>query len=158
MELRASTLIVFATAVFLSLTALVGAADAATSDWVVACNDAEGCRMETRAVDGGRTLGILTMRRDEDGALVGEMVLPLNLFIPSGVRAQVDNGRIEIAPQLLACTARGCLAAFKADGMLLSALQTGLTLDTRIVDARSGRPLSLRFSLRGFTAASAKLR
>ncbi len=157
MRLRASECIAAATAALLALAGAALDAAAASSDWRLDCDDAIGCRIETFALREGRLAATLTVRPSDDGAFVGVMLLPLNLYIPSGVRAKVDQTAVEVSPQLLTCTDSGCLAGFKIDGDLLLAMRGGLAFDVRIVDSRSGGAISLRFSLRGFTVATRRL-
>lgn len=133
-------------------------AAAPASAWSIMCDRAETCRMETAITgDQGKTIAMLAIRKPTpDGRQLGEMILPLGLHIPSGVAVQIDEGDAFPA-ELIACGPGGCHAIFEATALVLASMRNGYDFKTRLVNARTLKPVGLKFSLIGFTKTSKDL-
>ena len=100
----------------------------------------------------GRIVSSITLRAMQGGNVIGIMTLPHGLHIPSGVTMQVD-GIGAFKPNLIDCGAQFCRAAFGLTDMILAAFKKGKTSTVVIVDSKSQKKLSVRYSLAGFSKA-----
>lgn len=170
-----------AAAVFLSLAFVTGApaqsglltsaapvADMQTSvelfeDWQVICDQAQGaqggkstCSMAiagaTKATD-GRTVGIrlsqLPVTNRSDALFAIET--PLDLLLSKGIEMRVDGGPL-MRLAFRSCHTDGCLAPFSLNSKVERQFRNGQALSIRVFDL-NGKPVEVRLSLLGFTAA-----
>jgi invasion protein IalB len=77
--------------------------------------------------------------------------LPLGLFLPVGVKLQVDEGK-PLDLQVQTCEAQGCFVASAMDAELLAAIKAGKQLNIG-VQTLNKEKLSFTMPLDGFTAA-----
>lgn len=96
----------------------------------------------------------VTVARDTGGEVL-VLRAPLGLLLGEGVVVTVD-GRALGRLAFLTCEADGCIAPIRLDGTVRSALRGGRDL-TLVVTPRDGTPVTARYSLIGFIAATADL-
>lgn len=148
-------------------TTLAGALAAATvmastpswaDNWIKECDDKGRCSIDAVAIDGaGQQLGLISLRQGENGGMLGELVLPLNLFIPAGAEGEIDASGQRMRADFVTCTPAGCISVFRLNAGFVDGLRAGSLLNLRVVDARSRQPVDMTFSLSGFTAAAAEI-
>lgn len=122
----------------------------AHGDWRVACAGQDCVAEPARQV---APLSISIARDGEGQVLV--LRAPLGLLLGEGVAVTVD-GRALGRLAFLTCESNGCVAPVRLDGGLRGALRAGRELTLTIVP-RQGDPLTVRYSLIGFIAATADL-
>jgi len=81
--------------------------------------------------------------------------VPLGLFLPSGLKLNVDDGASEEL-QLQTCDASGCYAGGQVSETLLAALKRGTTLSI-LFENLQRQPVTIPVQLAGFTAAYTKI-
>lgn len=83
------------------------------------------------------------------GEALAVFILPLNVFLPSGVVVRIDDGAPLMATFQI-CSVNGCRAVLPLDEEMLDALRAGIEATILVEDGRHNvRRLTL--SLRGFT-------
>lgn len=125
-------------------------------DWSAACAEQRGCALEQRILDGqGRQIMALRVVKQADRAFL-EIVTPLGSYIPAGIQFQVDE-ETAYSATMVDCLPRGCRSVSALDRPLAEAMRKGAAIAVRFVDSASGKTLSVRGSLKGFTAASNRI-
>jgi len=81
-----------------------------------------------------------------------EVVVPLGIFLPFGVRVQVDK-KPPINAQLIDCTADGCRSFVSLNNQQIADLKSGTTLRVIFKDSKSQKALLIAGSLAGFSTA-----
>ena len=129
-------------------------------DWRVHCNSSSGapsvCIMLQDVVfkSSRKTALQFVIRYIEDGkTLIGDIILPLGIHLPSGVTIQIDEGQVFEIP-IEICTdsrMRGCRARFSFDKALLTSLKAGTNANIVFQDSRQS-PVAVPVSLAGVTA------
>ncbi len=122
----------------------------AHGDWRVACAGTDCVAEPARQV---APLSI-SIARDDDGQVL-VLRAPLGLLLGEGVAVTVD-GRALGRLAFLTCESDGCVAPVRLDGGLRGALRAGQELALSVVP-RQGDPLTARYSLIGFIAATGDL-
>lgn len=136
------------------------AASFAFQDWSVRCqvvSGASGCGLTQQVVDarlGGPVLQ-LTMVATPSGKGKLAIVVPLGVSVPDGVTLQVGDltRRLDYAQ----CLSGGCVALLDADGELIDKMKAGGDTRVGVVD-RTGAPVAVPVSLKGFAPAYEKMR
>lgn len=131
-------------------------------DWTLRCATLKdgkvSCEMvqAVRQPDSGKELMLMAVGYPPgEKQLLAWIVLPLGVLLPPGLGLKVDDGE----PARLAiqyCETAGCLAPWAPTDAELAALKAGTKL-TVIVHDRSGKQFGLPVSLKGFTAALARI-
>lgn len=129
-------------------------------DWRVHCNSSSGapsvCIMVQDVVFKSSRKRVLqfVIRYIEDGkTLIGDIILPLGIYLPAGVTMQIDNGQLFEIP-IEICTdgrMRGCRARFSFDKALLALVKGGAKANIGFQDSRQS-PVAVPVSLAGVTA------
>lgn len=152
---------------FSGLPALAQSAEGATTevlreshgDWDIRCSSAkpEDCYMIQTAVDDrGRPmveLSLIRLASDAPAPAGATAVVPLGTALPEGLLFQVDNGeQLRFAYDF--CARAGCVSNLALTADQIEAMRRGLFAIVTIRSAaRPEQPISVRISLRGFTAA-----
>ena len=128
-------------------------------DWQVTCNrvdDSQTCGMTATGAaqtPDGRTIrvGLSQLRITREGKALFAVETPLDLLLSKGIEMRVDGGPL-MRLAYRSCHADGCLAPFSMNSGLALQFRKGNQLELRIFDLQ-GKPVDVRFSLLGFTAA-----
>lgn len=150
----------------LTLAIFFGAAPAAAQNphgnlhgvWRVRCNTPTGapaaCQIFQNIIvkESGRPVLKFAIGFSEDGkTAVGIVVLPLGIFLPSGLTLQIDEGQIyEMAIEI--CGKNGCRVRFSFDDNLLNLFRRGNIAKVTFFGG-DRKPIRVPVSLKGFTAA-----
>lgn len=81
-----------------------------------------------------------------------EVVVPLGIFLPFGVRVQVDKEK-PFQTKLVDCLQAGCRAFSQLDKAQLAALRSGKFIKIIFKDSKSQKALAVTGTLRGFGTA-----
>jgi len=131
--------------------------------WQVRCNTPTGapsdCQMVQNVVvkeSGKPVLQLVVGYMEKVDNPVGVLVLPLGIYLPSGLTMQIDKGQAyEMAFEI--CGRNGCRVRFSFDEALLGTFKKGNAAE--VVFYSGGRkPIRVPLSLKGFTAALKTLR
>lgn len=127
-------------------------------DWAVVCqtrNDATTCIMRQSQSNTQTRQHVLTVefQRNAEGKLLGALLMPFGLTLGQGVAMQVDDTDSEPALGFTSCLPAGCLVPFSADNTLITKLRAGSTLKLLAHAHPTGQPVTLKVSLKGFSAA-----
>lgn len=135
-------------------------------DWQVRCDEGrEVCVMSQIGKDGsGKDLVEVQLRRLEgqkapDGTAIPaaiQIVAPLGVLLPAGLRIQVD-GKEERAAPYEVCTQGGCLVRQPMSDGLLNEMKAGNAAKLTLV-AVPQREIATNISLNGFTKAFESLK
>lgn len=102
-----------------------------------------------------RVLQLVIGRFGNDDILGALIFVPLGIRLPPGISLQIDkNAPLQI--ELERCTQKGCQAQIVLSDTVLASLKAGVGGEVTFEDG-AGRPVAVAFSLKGFTAAFAKL-
>lgn len=91
----------------------------------------------------------LKVRGIKNKQTIAIVMLPLGLHIPSGVTIKIDE-QITFTANLIECKTKGCRAMFPVSDKVLNHMIIGDKIKVVIVDSKSRKPLTLRYSLKGF--------
>lgn len=127
-------------------------------DWIVACQAQEERTLcVLRQVQNNTQTGqhVLTVEFSGggDGRLGGVLLMPFGLSLADGVTARIDDAAAGPALTFSTCLPQGCLApvAFEADQV--EKLKGGTTLNLTAKSLSPAQPVTLKVSLKGFSAA-----
>lgn len=129
-------------------------------DWQILClAGTDQCAMQQigNLDTGERALAVQITRvdaRTEQGEQVPaavEIVAPLGVLLPAGVRVQIDGGRVR-ATGFEVCVSNGCIAQDVMSEEFVSDMKRGSSAQMTIVLAQKGES-PINISLRGFTRA-----
>ena len=137
--------------------------DRLIEDWVVRCLPASEsqprtCRMGQSAVatDGGQRLLQVVVGRFGPERLLGAVIsVPIGVRLPPGIGLRVDDRKPWSFP-FERCSPNGCQVRAVLSEELLQSLKAGLVGYVTFQDA-TGQPITINFSLKGFTAALREL-
>ncbi|MGY8958768.1 MAG: invasion associated locus B family protein [Alphaproteobacteria bacterium] len=129
-------------------------------DWKAHCNSSTGAPAYCLLVQevafkksGKPILQFLIRYLPDSKTLIGDIILPLGIYLPAGVTMQIDKGQtFEIPVEM--CTdgrMRGCRARFSFDAALLTTVKAGGNATITFQDGRQ-TPVPVPVSLAGFTA------
>ena len=149
-----------------ALAIFFGAASAAAQNphgnihdsWRVRCNTPTGapaaCQIFQNIIvkESGQPVLKIAIGFSEDGkTAVGIVVLPLGIFLPSGLTLQVDEGQVyEMAIEI--CGKNGCRVRFSFNDNLLNLFRRGNVARVTFFGG-DRKPIRVPVSLKGFTAA-----
>lgn len=124
-------------------------------DWTVRCKTSAQCQMTqlVKNPETGRPVMRVVMGyppRINRPALI--FLLPLGVGLPPGVVLTVNGSQTYHFPYKV-CMEQGCRASLVVDDTLLAKLKNGIKAKVRLAGPQ-GKPISLKFSLMGFTAAN----
>lgn len=129
----------------------------ATSPWQIVCQPAKKrCEMAANLKTGkGSVISVISLskfhrRTGGSSQLVANMQIPLGLHIPSGITIRIDD-RVKAPAKLIECNRIGCRALLLVKDEILKAMQQGSIITITMVDAKSRKPLTLSYSLIGFS-------
>ncbi len=128
------------------------------SDWTMRCEKPqetleERCHIFQNAKDeeNGRDIAqILVGNVPQLSEPLMFIMLPLGVFLPSGVQIQVD-GNEPVGLPFEVCTPDGCRAGAPMKEPLMGAFKNGLKLNLKVKDF-DGRDVDIPMSLKSFTA------
>lgn len=105
--------------------------------------------------NGQRVLAI-ELKREADGALAGNLILPFGLRLDAGAALQIDTAAPQQPLRFSTCLPGGCLVPLNFDAETVTALRGGTLLKVNVqsIDAKEV-PLSI--SLKGLAAALDRL-
>lgn len=121
------------------------------SDWRVACDDEQPCRMSQTIVQPTTARAILQVKLfkgDDPTALV---TFPLGILLSPGWRYRIDDGPETVLPFEI-CDGDGCHAGVKLTPDLLTAMKRGNQMNIVFFDAARS-PVEPAISLTGFSKA-----
>lgn len=95
-------------------------------------------------------------KQERDAALLLTALVPLNIFLPAGFGLDVD-GKAITDTAYRNCNQAGCWVQQRLEPTTLAALQKGQTGAARL-RLMNGQNVTIRFSLKGLTAALNKLK
>jgi invasion protein IalB len=104
---------------------------------------------------GQRVLAI-ELRRDGDGGLTGNLVLPFGLLLDAGAALQVDAAAQQKPLRFSTCLPAGCLVPLAFDANTGAALKDGTALKVT-VHSNDAKEVTLSISLKGMAAAVDRL-
>lgn len=121
------------------------------SDWRVACDEAQTCRMAQTIVQPSTRRLILQMKifAGEDPTLL--LSFPLGILLSTGWQYQIDSNRKSVLPFEI-CNPEGCHAGVKLTPKLLRAMKRGNKMRITFLDA-AREEVTPVVSLAGFTKA-----
>jgi invasion protein IalB len=134
-------------------------------DWYYRCTSAAACEVAqvAQVAKDGKNVNVLTLaistapadsqRKGEKGKsrLVLTALLPLNVFLPSGLSIKAD-GKPVAKLDYRNCNEAGCWAQLALDTKTTTALKKGATAEG-LVRLMNGQDVSIRFSLKGLKPA-----
>ncbi|MGK9286654.1 invasion associated locus B family protein [Sinorhizobium meliloti] len=105
--------------------------------------------------NGQRVLAI-ELKREADGALTGNLVLPFGLRLDAGATLQIDTAAPQQPLRFSTCLPGGCLVPLTFNGEAVAALGGGTLLKVNVqsIDAKD---VPLTISLKGLAAALDRL-
>lgn len=124
--------------------------------WNLICDKNSACRVfgyiqsDDEAVVSSFSLMYLKGNRNRKSKLVGMVMLPLGLHIPSGVNINFDK-KVSVKANLVECRVKGCRAIFTAEKVIVDQMKRGNNMFITIIDSKSRKGLRLQYSLVGFT-------
>jgi invasion protein IalB len=116
------------------------ARDIKYGDWRKVCFKPGGASMICRtSISGTWDTGQVTLRadlieRDGESAARLQLFLPVGLYLPAGVKVNVDQGTAYRIPYVW-CLTNTCIAAELADPKLIQEMKTGEKLVLEVVDS-----------------------
>jgi invasion protein IalB len=134
-------------------------------DWMVNCQAAPDakkrvCQMVQQQVDsktGQNVLMIALGAPDvKTGASSSTLVLPFGLDVTKGVQIKVDDTDLARAT-VSTCLPQGCIAPVTLDSKALAAMAKGKQAVINMTAFGAGKDVTGNISLKGFSAASARL-
>ncbi|NEI54727.1 invasion associated locus B family protein [Rhizobium leguminosarum] len=134
-------------------------------DWYYRCTSAVACEVAqvAQVAKDGKNVNVLTLaistvpadaqRKGEKGKsrLVLTALLPLNVFLPSGLSIRAD-GKPLAKLDYRNCNEAGCWAQLALDTKTTTALKKGATAEG-LVRLMNGQDVNIRFSLKGLKPA-----
>ncbi len=159
MAALASGFLAFAPALAAPLPGGAGSVVETYQDWVVACqaqNDRTLCVMrqvQNNTQTGQHVLTVEFSGGGDGGRLGGVLLMPFGLSLADGVSVGIDGAAPGPALVFSTCLPQGCLApvAFEADQV--AKLRAGTTLNLTARSLSPAQPVTLKVSLKGFSAA-----
>jgi invasion protein IalB len=138
-------------------------------DWLVRCEQppqggAERCFMVQNILaqnDEGKRVPLLNViighgEADGQPITVMQFTVPLGLYLPSGIGLQIDQAQpIRVAIEV--CTNQACVARYRLEEAVRSAMQKGQQAKVQLVRANR-QAIDVPISLKGFTKAYAALK
>lgn len=127
--------------------------------WSLACQGMPQtiCAISQQQVqqNGQRVLAI-ELKREADGALTGNLVLPFGLQLDAGATLQIDAAAPQQPLRFSTCLPGGCLVPLNFNGEASAALRGGTVLKVN-VQSIDGKEVPLSIQLKGLAAALDRL-
>lgn len=128
-------------------------------DWMLRCQPASQSRPKTCVLtqslvsneDGRKVLQITVGRFGEEQLLGAVIAVPIGVRLPPGLSFWVDDSEARRI-RFERCDPGSCQAQLKVNDELLKSLQAGLIGHVTFQNG-IGQPITINFSLKGFTAA-----
>ncbi len=124
--------------------------------WQLSCKKQKACKIygyivsDKKVIVSSISLMHLKVKGQKKRKLVGIVMLPLGLHIPSGVRLSFDN-KVKVKANLVECKLKGCRALFTAEKIIIEQMKKGKTVHITIVDSKTRKGLKLQYGLKGFS-------
>ena len=124
--------------------------------WKLTCDNKNICKIydtiisDKKVVVSSFSLVKLKIKGQKKKKLVGVVMLPLGLHIPSGIKISFDK-KVRVKANLVECKLKGCRALFTAEKVIIDQMKKGQKIFITIVDSRSRKALQLQYGLKGFT-------
>ncbi|MCO5966731.1 invasion associated locus B family protein [Sinorhizobium meliloti] len=127
--------------------------------WSLACQakPQTACAISQQQVqqNGQRVLAI-ELKREADGALTGNLVLPFGLQLNAGATLQIDAETPQQPLRFSTCLPAGCLVTLNFNTEAVAALRGGTVLKVH-VQSIDGKEVPLSIQLKGLAAALDRL-
>ncbi|WFU13313.1 invasion associated locus B family protein (plasmid) [Rhizobium sp. CB3090] len=128
-------------------------------DWSLACQSTPQaiCTVsQQQTQQNGQRVMAIELRRNADGTLAGNLILPFGLALDAGVVLQIDDAAPQKPLRFSTCLPAGCLVSLGFDAKAVVALKTGTSLKVK-VQGMDAKELTLPISLKGLPAAVDRL-
>lgn len=127
-------------------------------DWVVACQaQDERTLCVMRQVQSNTQTGqhVLTVEFSGggDGRLGGVLLMPFGLSLADGVTVGIDEAAAGPVRPFSTCLPQGCLAPVSFEAAEIARLKAGTALTLTAKSLSPAQPVTLKVSLKGFSAA-----
>ena len=130
-------------------------------DWIMRCDPASEtprCYLSQRAFiqgSGERVFELAVGQLGKNKQVVMLLTAPLGIYLPAGLRVQVDNTTTQRVA-LLRCNARGCHAELLLNDEFLDLMKKGLQLNITFSDSAL-QQFGFSMSLKGFSSGLRQL-
>ena len=127
-------------------------------DWLVRCQavkDSAGCGITQQILDqrSGQPVLQLALASTKAGYQLA-VVVPLGVSVPDGVTVQIGDATRKIG--YTQCLPGGCVAPLATDAALIDKMKSATDARIAVID-RTGKPIAVPFSLKGFGPAFDKM-
>ena len=128
-------------------------------DWVVACqaqNERTLCVMrqvQSNTQTGQHVLTVEFSGGGDGGRLGGVLLMPFGLSLAAGVTAGIDDAAPGPMLAFSTCLPQGCLAPVAFAAEQVAKLRAGTALNVTAQSLSPAQPVTLKVSLKGFSAA-----
>ncbi|AQS41806.1 MAG: Invasion associated locus B family protein [Candidatus Tokpelaia hoelldobleri] len=132
--------------------------------WAVSCslqNNAKLCVIgQQRYNSNGQPVMSINLQDEAGGGMTAVVVLPFGVMVSKPVVFHVDEAKNRVETSIRTCLPQGCMVSVKFDKSMISALQSGKTLNVVPRSAAQGEEevKNLTFDLEGFGAALERLK
>ncbi|MEF0943080.1 invasion associated locus B family protein [Rhizobium sp. BR 362] len=128
-------------------------------DWSLACHgvpqtDCAVSQQQTQ--QNGQRMMAIELRRNADGTLAGNLVLPFGLALDAGVVLQIDDAAPQKPLRFSTCLPAGCLVPLSFDAKTVVALKTSSSLEIKL-QRMDAKEVTLPISLKGLAGAVGRL-
>ena len=131
------------------------------ADWQVACAAVQAgrnCAMsQVQSQQNGQRILAIELQAGEDGGATGLLILPFGLALEAGATLTIDSNPPIASLRFSTCLPAGCLLPVTFSAADIAALEAASTITANASSLDATQPLSLPISLKGFTAAYARL-
>lgn len=131
------------------------------ADWQVVCAAVEtgrSCAMsQVQAQQNGQRVLAIELQPGKDGGATGVLILPFGLALEAGATLTIDSNPPLASLRFATCLPAGCLMPLSFSAADIAALEAATTMTANASSMDAGQPVSLAVSLKGFTAAYARL-
>lgn len=129
-------------------------------DWSLGCQGTPNitCAIsQQQTQQNGQRILAIELRKGEDDAVSGSLVLPFGLLLEAGAKLQIDDGQQRDPLPFSTCLPVGCLVPVSFDGKMVAALRNGTALRIK-VQGMDSKEVALSVSLKGLAAALDRLK
>lgn len=117
--------------------------------WRVICNN--GCKMQYSIKSEQGEIGNISIYLIKEKAVL-EYIIPLSVYIPSGVSLVIDSKKL-FETKLLTCDVRGCIGGAVLDQSQVISLKRGRDATIKFRSFHDNNTYEIPFTLVGFTKA-----
>jgi invasion protein IalB len=128
-------------------------------DWSLACQGTPQtiCTVsQQQTQQNGQRVMAIELKRNGDGTLAGNLILPFGLALDAGVVLQIDDAAPQKPLRYSTCLPIGCLVPINVDAKTVAALKTSAALKVK-VQGMDTKEAVLPISLKGLAAAVDRL-